>query len=148
MHGVGKISVVSRNSLPSYPSHFVPFHPHLTTMFVRDYQESKPHVMRELWAIVSQHSLAVDHQRKVVKHTVGGEVVGSGGQTFTICGDLGLVCGIYVVPDTSLSWAEAAMKEVIDRHHAIVIKIPHSLYMDCGCCGRTVQSSSSKSPQV
>ena len=58
--------------------------------------------------MVSDHSLAVDHQRKVVKRTLGGGVVGSGGQTqtFTICGDFGLVLGVYVVSDTGLSWAK------------------------------------------
>ena len=58
--------------------------------------------MRELCAILSDHSLAVDHQRKVVKRTLGGDVVGHGRQTFTICGDFGLICGVYVVPDTAL----------------------------------------------
>ena len=37
--------------------------------------------MHELF---SDHSLAVDHQQKVGKRTLGGEVVGGGGQTFTI----------------------------------------------------------------
>lgn len=60
-------------------------------------------IMRELRAIVSNHTLAIDHERKVVKRTLGGGVIGRGGQTFTICGDHGLVCGVYVVPDTSLS---------------------------------------------
>ena len=67
--------------------------------------------MRELRTIVSSHRLAVDHQRKVVKCTIGGDVVGHGGQTFTICGDFGLICGVYVVPDTALSWVEKAMTE-------------------------------------
>ena len=70
--------------------------------------------MCELCAILSDHSLAVDHQQKVVKRTLGGDVVGHGGQTFTICGDFGLICGVFVVPDTALSWAKKAMSEVID----------------------------------
>ena len=56
--------------------------------------------MRELRAIVSNHSLEVDHQQKVVKRTLGCDVVGSGGQT---CGDFGVICGVYVVPDTALT---------------------------------------------
>ena len=84
-------------------------------MFVRDYWENKPYIMRELRTIVSGHSLAVDYQRKVVKRTLGGDMVGHGGQTFTICGDFGLVCGVYVVPDTALSWAKKAMSEVVER---------------------------------
>ena len=143
--GHGKINVASRDSFPSFPSHYIPCRPHLTAMFVRDSQDNKPHMMRgELRAIVSNHSLAVDHQCKVVKRTVGGDVTGSGGQTFTICVDYGLVCG--VVPDTSLSWTENAMSEVIDRHKSIGIEIPYLLYMDCGSCGGTINSTSSKSP--
>ena len=59
--------------------------------------------MHELRTVVSNHTLSVDHQPKIVKRTLGGDVVGSGGQTFTICGDFGLICGDYVVPDTALS---------------------------------------------
>ena len=44
--------------------------------------------------------------------------MGRGGQTFTICGDFGLICGVYVVPDTALSWVKKAMAEVIDRHES------------------------------
>ena len=87
--------------------------------------------MRELRAILS---LAVDHQRKVVKRTRGGDVVGRGGQTFTICGDFGLVCGVYVVPDTGLSWGKQAMSEVIERHTSVGAEVPRCLYVDCACC--------------
>lgn len=72
MRGVGKVNVVDRNSFPQFPAHFVPCRPHLTAMFVNDYWENKPHIMRELRAVVSNHSLAVDHQQKVVKRTIGG----------------------------------------------------------------------------
>jgi len=107
------------------------FLPHLTAMFIRDYWENKSHI---IGAILSNHSLAVDHQWKVVKRTLGGDIVGRGGQTFTICGDFGLVCGVYVVPDTSLSWAKQAMSEVVARHKRARVDVPPSLYMDCGCC--------------
>ena len=130
MHGVGKLNVVARDSFPPFPARFVPGRPHLTAMC---YWENKPHIMREIRAALSNHGLAVDHQRKVVKRTLGGGVVGSGGQTFTICGDFGIVCGVYVVPDTALSWAKNAMAEVIDHHKSK--KVPMYLYVDCGCCG-------------
>jgi len=132
--GVGKVNVTTRNSFPSFPQHYIPGREHLTSMFVKDYWENKSYMMRELRNIVTCHSLAVDHQRKVVKRTRGGEVVGRGGQTFTICGDFGLICGIYVVPDTGLSWASKAMTEVVDRHEAAGLDTPKYLYMDCGCC--------------
>ena len=134
MRGVGKVNVAPRDAFPPFPSHYVPSRPHLTAMFVLDYWENKPHLMRELRAILSNHSLAVDHQRKVVKRTIGGDVVGRGGQTFTICGDFGLICGVYVVPDTALSWAKKAMDEVIDRHESSGVELPRSLYTDCACC--------------
>ena len=138
MRGVGKVNVVLQDAFPPFPSHYVPCRPHLTTMFVKDYWENKPHIMCELRA---SHTLAVHHQRKVVEHTLGGEVVGSGGQTFTICGDFGLVCGVYVIPNTALSWARDAMSEVIDRHKSIGVAVPPSLNMDCGCCSGSLQSN-------
>ena len=68
--------------------------------------------------------LAIDHQRKVVKYTLGGGVVGRGRQTFTVCGDYRVVCGVYVVPGTSLSWTQNAMDEVIDCHRSIGLDVP------------------------
>ena len=134
MRGVGKQNVASRDAFPPFPSHYVPGRPHLTAVFVRDYWENKPYIVRELRAILSSHTLAVDHQRKVVKRTLGGRVVGHGGQTFSICGDFGLLCGVYIVPDTALAWGEEAMKEVIQRHKSVGAAVPHFLYMDCACC--------------
>ena len=134
MSGVGKKNVASRDAFPPFPSHYVPCRPHLTAVFVRDYWENKCHIMRELRAILSSHSLAVDYQRKVVKRTRGGDVVGRGGQSFTICGDFGLVCGVYVVPDTGLSWGKQAMAEVIERHTSVGVEVPRCLHVDCACC--------------
>ena len=72
MHGVGKVNVAPRDAFPPFPTHYVPCRPHLTALFVRDYWENKLHIMRELRNILSSHSLAVDHQRKVVMRTLGG----------------------------------------------------------------------------
>ena len=111
-------------------------------MFVKDYWENNPRIMRKLRNIVSSHSLAVDHQRNVIKHTIGRDVVGRGGQTFTICGDFGLICRVYVVPDTAHSWVKKAMTEVIDRLKSGGIEVPQSLYMDCACCNGKADFSS------
>ena len=143
LRGVGKVNVAPRDAFPPFPSHYVPSRPHLTAMFVLHYWENKSHIMRELRTVVSSHSLAVDHQRKVVKRTIGGDVVGRGGQTFTICGDFGLICGVYVVPDTALSWVRKAMAEVIERHESAGAEPPRSLYTDCACC-----SGKAGSPQT
>ena len=91
LRGVGKVNVAPRDAFPPFSSHYVPSRPHLTAMFILDYWENKSHIMRELHTILSNHSLAVDHQRKVVKRTIGSDVVGRGGQTFTICCDFGLI---------------------------------------------------------
>lgn len=146
MHGVGKVNVAPHDAFPPFPTHYVSCRPHLTAMFIRNYWENKLHIMRELRNILSSHSLAVDHQCKMVKRTLGGDVVGHGGQTFTICGDFGFICGVYVVPDTALSWARQTMSEVIERHEAAGVELPQSLYMDCGCCsGRETSHQSTSS---
>lgn len=71
----------------------------------------------------------------------GGDIVGQGGQTFTICEDFGLICGVYVVLDTALSWAKTAMTEVIDHRKSAGFAVPPSLYMDCGCCNGRLEPS-------
>ena len=68
--------------------------------------------------------------------------MGRGRKTFTICGDFGLICGVYVVPDTALSWVKKAMTEVIDRLKSAGIEVPRSLYMDCACCNGKADFSS------
>ena len=130
MHGVGKVNVAPRDAFPPFPSHYVP----CRLRCLSGTTGRTSHIMRELRAIVSNRSLAVDNQRKIVTRTLGGDVVGHGGQTFTICGDFGLVCGVYVVPDTALSWVKKAMSEVIKRHESAGVEVPQFLYMDCGCC--------------
>jgi len=59
-------------------------------IFVKDYNENSSHIkreLRELQAMLSGCRLALDHQRKAIRRTLGKGVVGYGGQTFTICGD-------------------------------------------------------------
>ena len=97
-------------------------------MFVKNYWVNKSHITRELCTIVRNHSLAVDHQRKVVKHTFGGDIVNHGGKTFTVCGDFGLICEVYVVPVTALSWVKKAMSEVIDQRESTGVEVSRSLY--------------------
>ncbi len=134
MSGIGRVNV-ARDAFPPLPSHYIPCRPHLTLLFIRDYLDNKPYIMRELRTVLSSHSLAVDHQRKVIKRTLGsGGVVGHGGQTFTICGDFGLVCGVYAVPDTSFNWGRQAMAEIVERHESAGVELLRSLYMDCSCC--------------
>ena len=60
---------------------------------------------------------------------------------FTICGDFGVICGVYVVPDTALSWVKKAMDEVIEQHKSAGVEVPRSLYIDCGCCSGTPHST-------
>ena len=76
LHGVGKVNIAPHNTFPSY---YIPCRLHLTTVVVHYYWENKPHLICELRAMLSSHSLAVNHQRKVVKRTIGSDVVGHGG---------------------------------------------------------------------
>ena len=37
-----------------------------------------------------------------------------------------------------MAWAKEAMSEVVERHKAVGVDVPHFLYMDCACCnGKT-----------
>ena len=161
MRGVGKVKVAPRDAFPPFPSHYMPGRPHLTAMFVQDYHANKPYIMRELRAMLSSHAMAVDHQRKVVKRTLGEGVVGHGGQMFTICGDYGIVLGVYVVPDTDLSWEKQAMSEVVDRHRSVGIhtnilspvlpNLPYNSFSftaRLGLCFLCLQVSGSSDPHV
>ena len=80
MCGIGKVNVVPRE-VPVFPSYYILCRPHLTAMFIKDYWQNKSCIMREIQVTVFGHSLAVDHQQKVVKRTLGGEVVGGSGQS-------------------------------------------------------------------
>ena len=111
-------------------------------MLIKDYWQNKNHIMWELRATVINHALAIDHQRKVVKRTLGGGVVGRDRQTFNVCGDYGLVFGVYVVLGTSLLWAQNAMDEVTDCHRSIGLDVPRSLYTDCGCYSGSLRTLS------
>ncbi len=62
-----------------------------------------------------------------MKSTRGAGIVGQGGQTFTICGDHGLILGVYVVPDTGLSWTKQATSEVVQRHKLVSCPLPKLL---------------------
>ena len=123
MRGVGKRNVAPR----CFPTILHTLHPWQTQPHGSLCQGLfKPYIMRELRAMLSSHGLAVDHQRKVVKRALGGGVVGHGGQTFTTCGDFGIILGVYVVPDMALVWGKEAMSE---RHQAAGVNVPHLLYM-------------------
>ena len=62
MSGVGKVNVAPRDGFPPFPTQYVPCRPHLTARFVKDYLENKSFVMRELRAIVSGSSLAINEK--------------------------------------------------------------------------------------
>ena len=114
-------AVVPHVEIPPYPElppKYVPSDFHLTLIFLKDYQLHESWIMRELKAILSSSSLAVDHQRQVMKRTQARGILGTNGQTFTVVGDRNLVLGVYCVPDTSDKWVEPAMKEIVERHRA------------------------------
>ena len=113
MKDMGKVSTLSRNApLPSNPICFQ--RQCLTVMFVFDHWKHKPHLMHELRTIGSKVGMTWQWiTSETVKGMIGDGVVSSGVQTFNICCDMGVVCGVNLVPDTSLSWAKDAMAEVV-----------------------------------
>ena len=66
MCSVGKSTVARRDDFPPFPSHYVPGRPHLTAVFVRDYWEHKPLILRELRATVSSSGLESCHDNNVM----------------------------------------------------------------------------------
>ncbi|KAF4708292.1 hypothetical protein FOZ62_003690 [Perkinsus olseni] len=123
----------------NFPEEFVPKSPALLQALLSDYYQHRDSLRREQRALRSTNALGIDHQAKVVgrvKKDPTGQAVGT--QSFSIVGDLGLVLGYYVVPDTSGVWLEKAMTEVLDRHGETV---PPIVYVDCNCCNGKLRST-------
>ena len=120
----------------------------VTVGFLRDFISVKPELLRELASLRSDRSMAIDHQRKVVKHAKGN----NGASSFTVCGDMGIVMGYYVVPDEGEKWLQDAMMELVKRHGAVLNpdlktvliqgNLPKVIYVDKLCCGGTEESRS------
>ncbi len=116
--------------------------------FIRDTVTVKDELLREMASLRSQKSMAIDHQRKVVKHAAGND----GASSFTVAGDGGIVLGYYVVPNDGERWVKHAMLEIVHRHGAVLnddlktVKVqgnlPPVIYVDKMCCGGTEGSRS------
>jgi len=115
----------------------------ITIGLLRDYLSTKDELLRELASLRSEISMAIDHQRKVVKHAVGN----NGASSFTVVGDGGILLGYYVVPDDGEQWLKHAMLEMVQRHGAVLKddlktvasqgNLPKVIYVDKMCCGGT-----------
>ena len=115
----------------------------VTVGFIRDYITVKPELLREMASYKAEKSMAIDHQRKVVKHAVGN----NGSSSFTVIGDAGIMLGYYVVPDDGELWLKKAMLEIVERHGAVLNpdfktlaqqgSLPKVIYVDKLCCGGT-----------
>lgn len=122
---------IDDDNFPEFPEDWVGKSPALLTAFIKDYFVEKPALMAELKSIVLENSLAVDHQRKVVKTAKKLPDLCSGSQSFTVVGDLGLIHNYVVVPDTGAIWIDKCMLEIGERHGA---NLPPTCYVDVNCC--------------
>ena len=79
---------VLKRTFPPFPEEFCPSAGQLLNGFVHDFETERAHLLREMAALCSEHALAVDHQRKVVKTAkeAEGEMHG---QSFCVVGDGG-----------------------------------------------------------
>ena len=113
----------------------------LMRAFIRDYLSVRNGLNREMAALRSEHSIAIDHQAKVVKHAKGGNA----SQTFAAVSDTGLVLAYVAVPNEDMAWVDLLMKEIVERHGGIldpnnkhrlseVGEMPPLVYVDKDCC--------------
>jgi len=69
--------------------------------FIRDYINNKDGLYREMASLISIIAISVDHQYKVARKAKGDKGEGEA-QSFSICGDGGLVLSYVAVPSTEL----------------------------------------------
>ena len=113
----------------------------ITNAFLRDYVNHRDSLNREMASIKSVHTIAVDHQYKVVRKVKGKKAT----QSFSIMGDGGVALGYYAVPDTHGDWVHEAFMEIVERHGAqlddeskraiVQGSLPPIIYVDTNCCG-------------
>eukprot|EP00956_Cyclotella_meneghiniana_P042009 scaffold248301_cov116-Cyclotella_meneghiniana.AAC.1 len=132
---------VQVEEFPPLDNSWVPKQEMLMRAFIRDFLTSREGLKREMAALKSEHALAIDHQAKVVKRAKGDDAQ----QSCTICSDLGLVLGYYAVPTEDMHWMDTAMKEIVERHGAVLDPdntdqvlvrgdLPAAIFVDKDCC--------------
>lgn len=123
-------NTVDYENFPAFPDDLVVKGHMLNRAKIKDHLVEKIWLQREMAALISEHTLAIDHQLKVVKSmkNADGEI---NGQSFCVVGDGGVILSYVAVPDTSMKWAEPALKEVIERHGD---NKPKYVYVDKDCC--------------
>ncbi|KAL7531878.1 hypothetical protein ACHAXR_004286 [Thalassiosira sp. AJA248-18] len=135
-----KINIVERE-FPNVDVRWAAKQEQAMRAFLRDYLSVRPGLLREMGSLRSQVALAIDHQAKVVKHAKGGDVTLS----FKVVSDTVLVLRYYCVPTDDFEWADIAMREIVERHGAILNPtdcnrlvdqgdLPTSIYVDKDCC--------------
>jgi len=107
---------------------------------IREFLLYKDELLREIQSCVSEQAFAVDHQAKVVKRVRQSDGDVRATQSFTICGDKGLILNYCVVPSTGIEYQHDALDEVCARHGS---KCPSVLFVDCGCCNGRPHTSPS-----
>ncbi|KAF4704351.1 hypothetical protein FOZ62_025622 [Perkinsus olseni] len=122
----------SHGSAPKFPVSMVPKPEFLCRMLLKDFEYSKPYVIREIRSILAAQSLSVDYMRGAVKQL--GQYGDPGSQLFTAMTKRSLICSIVVTPDTSESHVEACFDEIGRRHDEAGVARPHTIFVDSRCC--------------
>ena len=115
---------------PDFPEEYVPKAAQLNKAFLSDFAIEKEWLKRELAALQTTTSLAIDHQVKLAKSVKAGDDK-SPCQTLSVVGDCGIVLAHVVVGSDSKQWSDPCIREVVARHGNAPPKV---LFVDKNCC--------------
>jgi len=115
---------------PDFPEEYVPKAAQLNKAFLSDFAIEEEWLKRELAALQTTTSLAIDHQVKLAKSVKAGDDK-SPCQTLSVVGDCGIVLAHVVVGSDSKQWSDPCIREVVARHGNAPPKV---LFVDKNCC--------------
>ena len=132
---------IAAKEFPAFPEEFVPKASQLNKAFLGDFAAEEEWLKRELAAIQTTTTLAIDTQEKVVKSVKAGDDK-SPCQSLSVVGDLGVVLAHVVVGSDSKMWSDPCIREVVARHGNSPPKV---CFIDKNCCngkigGRTEET--------
>ena len=143
---------VVATDFPSFPKRWPAKQEMLIRAFIRNYISVRPELNCEMASIRAEHSIAVDHQAKVVKRAQGHDAT----QSFTVVNEVGLTMAYCAVPNDEREWVHEVMKEIVERHGGKIDPdnkgkildrgdLPDVVFVDKGCCsgkegGRTEEN--------
>ena len=121
---------IAAKEFPAFPEEYVPKASQLNKAFLGDFAAEEEWLKRELAAIQTTTTLAIDNQVKVVKSAKAGDDK-SPRQSLSVVGDLGVVLAHVVVGSDSKQWSDPCIQEVVARHGNTPPKV---LFVDKNCC--------------